>query len=90
MTTGNQFLEGELNRALQRHGRGHGNHGPWSNGQRTTHSELECEDGVCISVADSVTSSIKGAHIVDGCACSDEMCRRWSTSRQIARQRSIQ
>lgn len=90
MTTGNQLLEGELNRALQGYGRGHGNHSSWFDGQRTAYSKLECENGIRVSVADSVASTIESAHIVDSRTCANKV-RLWGcTAGQVGCQRSIQ
>lgn len=85
MATCDQLLEGEFDGTLQGHGGRHCNHGSWSDRQRATHSKLECEDGVRVSVTDSVASSIEGTHVVYSGTGSDEVCLWWSTTSQVGR-----
>ena len=65
VAAGDQLLHAELDLALDRHGRRHGDHGARLGVQRRADRQLDRHDGVGVAVADAVRAAVELAHVVD-------------------------
>lgn len=62
---GHEFLEPELDGALEGDGGRHGDHGARFRGERTPRRQLDGQNGVGVPVRDAVRAAVEGADVVD-------------------------